>query len=75
MEKSEQLLTTFSGEMTAGATDRPGFNVGTIPAGRFGTEEDMRGTVLYLASRAGAYSNGVVLITDGGRLSQIPSSY
>lgn len=61
--------------MTAGMTDRPGFNVGTIPAKRFGTEEDMRGTVLFLASRAGAFTNGVVILTDGGRLGQMPASY
>ncbi|KAK4494872.1 hypothetical protein PRZ48_014228 [Zasmidium cellare] len=65
----------YPSEMTEGITDRPGFNVGTIPAGRLGTEEDLRGTVLYLASRAGAYTNGAVLITDGGRLSQLPASY
>lgn len=46
-----------------------------IPAKRFGTEEEMAGSILYLAGRAGAYSNGVVLTTDGGRLAVMPGTY
>lgn len=37
-----------------------------IPARRFGTEEEMGGSILYLASRAGAYCNGLILANDGG---------
>ncbi|RYC56177.1 hypothetical protein CHU98_g10035 [Xylaria longipes] len=46
-----------------------------IPARRFGGEEEMAGTALYLASRAGAYCNGLVLVNDGGKLSTMPSEY
>jgi NAD(P)-dependent dehydrogenase (short-subunit alcohol dehydrogenase family) len=85
-----------------------------IPARRFGGEEEMAGTALYLASRAGAvshrrvimflssqssracieapeilicfaykrftdfdakYCNGLVLVFDGGKLSNMPSEY
>jgi NAD(P)-dependent dehydrogenase (short-subunit alcohol dehydrogenase family) len=46
-----------------------------VPARRFGTDEEMSGAILYLASRAGAYTNGAVFTTDGGRLSAIPSTY
>jgi NAD(P)-dependent dehydrogenase (short-subunit alcohol dehydrogenase family) len=45
------------------------------PAQRTGSEEDFAGTVLYMASRAGAFLNGETLVTDGGRLSQMPSVY
>ncbi|KAL1593857.1 hypothetical protein SLS60_010590 [Paraconiothyrium brasiliense] len=45
------------------------------PAERTGSEEDFAGTILFLASRAGAYLNGETLLTDGGRLSQLPSVY
>jgi len=45
------------------------------PAERTGSEEDFAGTVLYMASRAGAFLNGETLVTDGGRLSQMPAVY
>jgi NAD(P)-dependent dehydrogenase (short-subunit alcohol dehydrogenase family) len=46
-----------------------------MPATRTGDDLDMAGAVLWLCSRAGAYINGMSLITDGGRLSVLPSSY
>lgn len=46
-----------------------------IPAQRFGDSEDIAGAILFLVSRAGAYINGNVLVTDGGRLGVVPSSY
>jgi NAD(P)-dependent dehydrogenase (short-subunit alcohol dehydrogenase family) len=38
----------------------------SVPRGRIGTPEDVAGTVIYLASRAGAYLTGVVIPVDGG---------
>jgi len=52
-----------------------GFPKTFIPAQRAGGDADMAGAILYLCSRAGAYVNGDVVITDGGRLSIVPSSY
>ncbi|KAI2602741.1 short-chain dehydrogenase [Hypoxylon sp. NC1633] len=46
-----------------------------IPARRFGGDEEMAGTILYLASRSGSYSNGLILTTDGGRLSVMTGTY
>lgn len=46
-----------------------------VPATRTGDEQDMAGAVLWLCSRAGAYINGMSLVTDGGRLSVLPSTY
>ena len=46
-----------------------------IPEERTGVEEDMAGTLLYLASRAGADNNGSVCVLDGGLLSVIAASY
>ncbi|TKA82710.1 hypothetical protein B0A55_01256 [Friedmanniomyces simplex] len=37
-----------------------------IPAGRWGSPEDFKGGVVYLASRASQYVNGEVLTIDGG---------
>ncbi|KAH6657993.1 hypothetical protein BKA67DRAFT_656225 [Truncatella angustata] len=45
------------------------------PSERTGSEEDFAGVVLFLASRAGSYINGETLLTDGGRLSQLPATY
>ena len=45
------------------------------PEERIGVEEDMAGTLLYLASRAGAYNNGNVCLLDGALPSVMPASY
>ncbi|TRM56941.1 hypothetical protein BD626DRAFT_412771 [Schizophyllum amplum] len=46
-----------------------------VPLRRVGTEEDMAGTILFLASRAAAYVNGAVWLVDGGRVGSLPSNY
>lgn len=46
-----------------------------VPAGRVGQEEDIAGAILYLASKAGAYLNGSVVVVDGGRLGTLVSTY
>ena len=37
-----------------------------IPARRIGADEDMAGTAIYLASRAGDYVIGETIAVDGG---------
>ncbi|KAK7424758.1 hypothetical protein QQX98_000341 [Neonectria punicea] len=46
-----------------------------VPMRRLGDEQDMAGTLLYLASRAGAYTNGAVVTVDGGRLGNFPAAF
>ncbi|KAF2088687.1 NAD(P)-binding protein [Saccharata proteae CBS 121410] len=57
----------------AGAPD-DGLSVEEVPAGRKGAVEDVAGLVLYLVGKGGAYVNGAVLLSDGGRLSGFPST-
>lgn len=39
-----------------------------IPAGRWGTPDDLKGTVVFLASSASDYLNGAIIPVDGGWL-------
>jgi len=41
-----------------------------IPAGRWGSPEDLKGAVVYLASPAAEYVHGAVLAVDGGWLAR-----
>jgi len=41
-----------------------------IPAGRWGTPEDLQGAVVFLASAASAYMQGYTIAVDGGWLSR-----
>ncbi|MBQ1026799.1 glucose 1-dehydrogenase [Micromonospora sp. C95] len=59
----------FESKMMAFALDDPGSRSAIeaqIPLGRIGRPEDMAGTAIYLASRAGAYLTGAVIPVDGG---------
>lgn len=40
--------------------------LGRIPAGRWGTPDDFKGAVVFLASKASDYVNGEILVVDGG---------
>ena len=63
----------FPSEMTAGAPDQ--WPCDKIPAGRQGTFDEISGVILSLVSRSGAYTNGQVMVVDGGRLSVMPATY
>lgn len=42
--------------------------ISQIPLERIGSPEDVAGTALFLASRAGAWVNGATILLDGGTL-------
>ncbi|KAI1310743.1 short chain dehydrogenase [Xylaria venustula] len=66
----------YPSEMSAAILARSGPIVKSqVPLERVGDEQDMGGAILYLASRAGAYCNGTVVVTDGGRLTTFPSTF
>ncbi len=56
----------FASDMNRVARDHAAEVSKRIPAGRIGTDEDMAGAAIYLASRAGDYVMGSTLVVDGG---------
>jgi NAD(P)-dependent dehydrogenase (short-subunit alcohol dehydrogenase family) len=56
----------FASEMNIHARDHAAEVAAHIPARRIGTDEDMAGAAIYLASRAGDYVVGATLVVDGG---------
>jgi NAD(P)-dependent dehydrogenase (short-subunit alcohol dehydrogenase family) len=56
----------FASEMNRAARDHGDAVAKSIPARRIGVDEDMAGTAIYLASRAGDYVIGETIAVDGG---------
>jgi len=46
-----------------------------VPAGRPGTAGELAGTAIYLASRAGCYTNGQEIVVDGSYTAVNPSTF
>ncbi|KAJ7366626.1 NAD(P)-binding protein [Mycena albidolilacea] len=60
-------------EITPEQVNLIGKGVQPVPAGRAGTAQEMAGTVIYLASPAGCYTNGQEIVIDGGYVSVNPT--
>jgi 2-deoxy-D-gluconate 3-dehydrogenase len=56
----------FASEMNRAARDNAAEVARRIPARRIGTDEDMQGVAIFLASRAGDYAVGITIAVDGG---------
>jgi NAD(P)-dependent dehydrogenase (short-subunit alcohol dehydrogenase family) len=56
----------FASEMNKVARDHADMVAARTPAGRIGRDEDMAGTAIFLASRAGDYVCGDSIAVDGG---------
>ena len=56
----------FASDMNRAARDHADDVAARVPSGRIGSTEDMAGTAIYLASRAGDYVVGTTLAVDGG---------
>ena len=56
----------FASEMNRVARDQGDEVAKRIPSRRIGTDEDMQGVAIYLASRAGDYVVGQTIAVDGG---------
>jgi NAD(P)-dependent dehydrogenase (short-subunit alcohol dehydrogenase family) len=56
----------FSSDMNRAARDNAHTVATRVPAGRIGRDEDMAGTAIFLAARAGDYVVGATIAVDGG---------
>src|SRR5580698_3619642 len=56
----------FKSDMNKAARDNADEVATRVPAGRIGTDEDIAGAAIYLASRAGDYVVGATIAVDGG---------
>jgi NAD(P)-dependent dehydrogenase (short-subunit alcohol dehydrogenase family) len=56
----------FSSDMNRAARDNADAVATRVPAGRIGRDEDMAGTAIFLAARAGDYVVGATIAVDGG---------
>ncbi|KAJ6144826.1 short chain dehydrogenase/reductase family [Penicillium chermesinum] len=71
---SEMSQSYFGGDSTAGISEGE-FPAEIIPLTRSGSEQDFAGVVIWLASASAGFLNGNIVLTDGGRVAQVPSTY
>jgi NAD(P)-dependent dehydrogenase (short-subunit alcohol dehydrogenase family) len=74
-EMSEIMFKPYIINKEKKITEEGVFSRSYQPAERAGSIEDMAGTTLYMASRAGVFLNGSVMLVDGGKLATMPATY
>ena len=74
-EMSAPIVQAAGGSSEGGNLDYIPLDTSVVPLGRMGNSEDMSGAILYMASKAGGYLNGNVLLLDGGRLGTFSALY
>jgi NAD(P)-dependent dehydrogenase (short-subunit alcohol dehydrogenase family) len=72
---AEVLFKKYIIDGTKTLTQEGVFSRSYQPAERAGSIEDMAGLTLYMASRAGSFVNGSVMVSDGGKLATMPATY
>lgn len=72
---ADDMLAKLASSQEGNTSGVAHFDRSFIPVERVGNPEDMGGTIVYLASKAGAYLTGSILVIDGGRFSIMPASY
>lgn len=63
------MATTLTKGLVGNPEREPGI-LARVPAGRWGKPDDLKGAVVFLASAASDFINGVVLPVDGGYLAR-----
>jgi NAD(P)-dependent dehydrogenase (short-subunit alcohol dehydrogenase family) len=74
--KDERLYLPAATRKLADRSTKEGdFPASLTPSTRARGEEDMAGVTLFLCGRAGAYINGTIIISDGGRVGIMNGTY
>ncbi|RYP23535.1 hypothetical protein DL765_001049 [Monosporascus sp. GIB2] len=74
-DMSDSALVPFKVSREKDLSEEGAFARPFLPAERAGSKEDIAGVLLYLASKAGAYVNGSVMLVDGGKIATVPATY
>ncbi|EJT98571.1 short-chain dehydrogenase [Dacryopinax primogenitus] len=69
---SEMTSGHTNGHFTAAAANAVGKGLTPLPSARGGTDREIAGTVLYLVSPSGFYTNGQIIAVDGGFVATNP---
>lgn len=71
---SEMSARNFEDKQGTGISEGE-FPTSMIPLGRAGSEQDFAGVIIWLTSASSGFLNGNIVLTDGGRIAQVPSTY